>query len=81
VAETLQAGSPMGEIEGLLLEYGRQCIVYGVQDEAALTLAGRDTDSERYAKYRPSQGPKDRARVHVMERIGSLLSVQAAKGE
>jgi hypothetical protein len=60
-------------VESALLEYGRQCIVFGVQDEAALTLAGRDTDSKKYRLLRPKGAAKDRARALVIRRLRALL--------
>ena len=67
-------------VEGALLEYGRQCILFGVRDEAALTLAGRDTDSKKYRTIRPDGTMKDRARLAVLKRVKALLrSAKAAK--
>lgn len=60
-------------VEGALLEYGRQCILFGVRDEAALTLAGRDTDSRKYRTIRPSGNAKDKARAIVLKRVRALL--------
>lgn len=66
----------LGDIESAVLEYGRLCIIYGVKDEASLTLA--DRDAENYRK--PSAQAKDAARERIVRLVAPLLAAPAPAG-